>query len=211
VTLYNVPGWRARTNASEDAVPSTCQSNLSKPAGTAWNQPAPTHLGVVADPASGTISPTINPQQTNTVGRYGWDVAAGCWYVVVSKAGYHTLTSSVVGVPPAVTDLDLELQPVVTPQPPAPQPPAPQPPAPQPPAPQPPAPQPPAPQPPAPKPKPKAAPKKFAVCHNGRTKKLTKKQIATLRKQIAKANKRKNVKKQTFKMGACKKKPKKKR
>ncbi len=94
------------------------------------------------------------------------------------------------------------------PQPPAPQPPAPQPPAPQPPAPQPPAPQPPAPQP-QPKPKPKVAPKKFAVCHNGRTKKLTKKQIATLRKQIAKANKKKSVKKkQTLKMGACKKKPK---
>jgi hypothetical protein len=43
------------------------------------------------------------------VGRYGWDVAAGCWYVVVRAPGYETVTSPVVGVPPEVTDLDLDL------------------------------------------------------------------------------------------------------
>jgi Ca2+-binding RTX toxin-like protein len=84
--------------------------------------------------------------------------------------------------------------------------PAPQPPAPQPPAPQPPAPQPPAPQP-APRPKPKAV-KKITICHNGKTKKVTKKQLAALRKKAAKAKKGAKPK---IKLGACKKKPKKKR
>jgi Ca2+-binding RTX toxin-like protein len=84
-----------------------------------------------------------------------------------------------------------------------PPPPEPAPPAP-PPAPPSPPPAPPAP-PPAPSPKPKAV-KKFAVCHNGRTKKLTKKQLVALRKQIAKSKKRPKPK---LTMGACKKKKKK--
>jgi Ca2+-binding RTX toxin-like protein len=92
------------------------------------------------------------------------------------------------------------------PPPPPPPPPVPQPPPTPPPSP------PPAPQPqPQPRPKPKPKVKKFAVCHNGKTKKVTKKQLAALRKQVAKANKKKGVKKkQTLKPGACKK-PKKRR
>lgn len=209
VTLYHVPGWTARTSSLDDGVSNTCQSNLSKSSGAPWSQPAPTGEGVLADPSSGTIDPTVNPQVTTAQGRYGWDVAAGCWYVVVSKAGYNTLTSPVVGVPPAVTDLDLKLVPVATTPPPAPQPqpPAPQP---QPPAPPPPPPPPPAVQPPAPKPKPKpkAKPKKLTICHNGRTKKVTKKQLQALRKKAAKAKKGAKPK---ITMGACKKKPKKKK
>ena len=90
--------------------------------------------------------------------------------------------------------------------PPAPPPPPEAPPPPPPPPVSPPAepPAPPAPRPPAPpqKPKPKAV-KKFTVCHNGRTKKLTKKQLVALRKQIAKSKKRPKPK---LTMGACKKK-----
>jgi hypothetical protein len=53
--------------------------------------------------------------------------------------------------------------------------------------------------------------KKLTICHNGKTKKVTKKQLLALRKQVAKANKRNGVKKkQSIKLGACKK-PKKKR
>ncbi|MCB0005767.1 MAG: hypothetical protein KDE04_04915, partial [Anaerolineales bacterium] len=44
---------------------------------------------------------------------YGWDVATGCWFVVVEAPGYATLTSPVVGVPPEVVDLNLSLVPQV--------------------------------------------------------------------------------------------------
>jgi hypothetical protein len=57
------------------------------------------------------ISPTINPQITGSDGRYAWDVVEGCWYVTVAARGYQTLVSPVVGVPPAVTDLNFKLSP----------------------------------------------------------------------------------------------------
>jgi hypothetical protein len=56
------------------------------------------------------ISPVVNPQETGADGRYGWDVVEGCWFVVVSAPGYEGAISPVVGVPPAVTDLDLEIR-----------------------------------------------------------------------------------------------------
>ncbi|HVM16400.1 MAG TPA: HYR domain-containing protein [Gaiellaceae bacterium] len=115
VTLHKVPGWSAKTSPDDDA-PNTCQSHQSKAEGAPWNQPAPVDLGVPVIPyGNPEISPKINPFITNAQGRYGWDVAAGCWYVVVSKDGYHTLTSPVVGVPPEVTDLDLALTPIAAP------------------------------------------------------------------------------------------------
>jgi len=57
------------------------------------------------------ISPNLNPQVTGSDGRYGWDVVTGCWYVKVSAPGYAPKISALVGVPPAVTDLHLALQP----------------------------------------------------------------------------------------------------
>ena len=57
------------------------------------------------------MSPAVNPQRTGADGRYGWDVATGCWYVGVSAPGYASVNSPIVGVPPAVTDLDIELKP----------------------------------------------------------------------------------------------------
>ena len=66
---------------------------------------------------------------------------------------------------------------------------------------------PPSPRPAAPRAAPKAV-KKVTICHNGRTKKVTKKQLQALRKKAAKAKKGAKPK---IKMGACKKKPKKKR
>jgi hypothetical protein len=47
-------------------------------------------------------------------GRYGWDVAKGCWYITVEAEGYQTRVSPAVGVPPAVTDLNLTLYPLST-------------------------------------------------------------------------------------------------
>lgn len=111
VTLYNVPGWTASTGPS-DTGPTVCESNASKPAEDPWSQPAPTDIGVEMNPLSVLISPNVNPFISNSEGYYGWDVAAGCWYVVVEATGYDTLTSPVVGVPTEVTDLDLALYPV---------------------------------------------------------------------------------------------------
>jgi uncharacterized repeat protein (TIGR01451 family) len=109
VSLYQVPGWRARTGPEENSLPNTCESNLSKPDGAAWSQPAPVGEGILANPDSGLIDPAVNPQTTNSAGRYGWDVAAGCWFVIIQAPGYESVTSPVVGVPPEVTDLDLGL------------------------------------------------------------------------------------------------------
>jgi hypothetical protein len=65
-------------------------------------------------------------------------------------------------------------------------------------------------QPVAPKPQPvqKRVVKKLTICHNGRNKKVTKKQLQALRKKAAKAKKGAKPK---IKPGACKKKPKKRR
>lgn len=72
------------------------------------------NVAVVVDPNAIQISPAINPMKTNESGRYGWKVGQGCWYVVVAADGYQTLTSPMVGVPPAVADLDLTLLPLST-------------------------------------------------------------------------------------------------
>ena len=114
VTLYHVPGWRAATTPA-DSGSDVCESNLSKPPAQAWSQPAPTALGVQLAPDLGRMSPATNQQTTGSDGYYGWDVAAGCWYVVVEAAGYQTLVSPVVGVPTEVTDLDLQLTPTAPP------------------------------------------------------------------------------------------------
>ena len=146
------------------------------------------------------ITPNVNPQTTGADGRFQWDVSDGVYRVVVTTGAFGSVTSREVAIPPPVLDLHVAMGPPG----PQPQPPAllPAPPA------APPAPPPAPPPPPAPKPK---AVKKYTVCHNGKTKKVTKKQLAALRKQVAKANKKKGVrKKQTVKLGACKK-PKKKR
>ena len=110
VYLYEVPTWTPWTNADVAKTATQCETITTRGAG--WDQPAPTQLGVLADPESGRQDPEGSMQLTNSNGRYGWDVAQGCWYVVVSKAGYETKVSPVVGVPPEVTDLDIELTPL---------------------------------------------------------------------------------------------------
>lgn len=108
VTLYKAPGWRAKSSATDNE-PNTCQSNNSKGANEPWNQLAPTEVGQIANPISGAISPAVSAMQTDDVGHYGWDVAAGCWYLLVEAPGYQSKVSPVVGTPPAVTDLNLTL------------------------------------------------------------------------------------------------------
>ena len=116
VRLYKVPGWEPR-GATGPYPANSCETNLSKAGGAPWSQAAPTNLGQLVQAASPEIEPNVNPFVTNSVGYYGWNVATGCWYVVVSKPGYQTLTSPVVGVPTEVTDLDLQLARVAAPPP----------------------------------------------------------------------------------------------
>ena len=48
------------------------------------------------------ITPNVNPQTTGANGRYQWDVSPGVWRVVVRKAGFDTVTSREVTIPPPV-------------------------------------------------------------------------------------------------------------
>jgi len=116
ITLHRVPGWVPRLSSSDPITSSVCETTDTR--GTAWSQIAPAEEGEMIDAdlellsESPTISPTINPLITGSDGYYGWDVAEGCWYVTVEADGYEPKVSFVVGVPPAVTDLDIALQPL---------------------------------------------------------------------------------------------------
>lgn len=114
VTLHQVPGWSPRQPDDPEDEPETCQSNLTRDEGEPWSQEAPTDEGVAADPDTAPIDPRVQPFTTDHRGYYGWDVGEGCWYVTVSHPDYQSLTSPVVGVPPEVTDLDLQLTPTDT-------------------------------------------------------------------------------------------------
>ncbi|HWC14579.1 MAG TPA: thrombospondin type 3 repeat-containing protein, partial [Actinomycetota bacterium] len=115
VTLYKMPdSWTPEQVADDD--PTTCQSNLTKPEGQAWSQqltPQQQALATVATDVT-EMEPDVNPWTTGPDGKYAWDVAEGCWFVVVQRSGFQTKVSPVVGVPPAVTDLHLALTPVTT-------------------------------------------------------------------------------------------------
>jgi 5-hydroxyisourate hydrolase-like protein (transthyretin family) len=114
VTLHRVPGALPDTRDEQR----DCRTIATRQ-GDSWaGEPAATPgLGLAVNPElaaiNGTaeISPTLNPQITNDVGRYGWDVAEGCWYITVVADGYEPTSSPVVGVPEPVTDLDLRLTP----------------------------------------------------------------------------------------------------
>jgi hypothetical protein len=112
VLLHFLPGWTAKTSPADNS-PNTCQSNASKNPGDPWNQTPPAGIGQVVSPFSNDITPRVNPFASNPDGLYGWILEEGCWYVVVSAAGYETKTSPVFGTPPAVSDMDVELEPVV--------------------------------------------------------------------------------------------------
>ncbi|RRR71095.1 MAG: hypothetical protein EI684_12030 [Candidatus Viridilinea halotolerans] len=114
VTLHRVSGALPDTSSEQR----DCRTITTRQ-GDSWaGEPAATPgLGLAVNPElaaiNGTaeISPTLNPQRTNDEGRYGWDVAEGCWYITVEAEGYETTYSPVVGVPDPVTDLDLRVTP----------------------------------------------------------------------------------------------------
>ncbi|WP_310832566.1 S-layer homology domain-containing protein [Paenibacillus pedocola] len=51
----------------------------------------------------------VNPQLTDGAGKYGWDVPPGKWKVVWSKAGYESLSSTELDVPPPHTEVNAGL------------------------------------------------------------------------------------------------------
>jgi hypothetical protein len=114
VVLFHVPGWRPDTSTETRECRTVDTRN-----GLTWeNEPAADiKLGAAmnAFDDAGQMRPAVNPQRTDAGGRYGWDVAEGCYYVLVTAAGYADKVSPIVGVPPAVTDLDLKLTPLTDP------------------------------------------------------------------------------------------------
>ncbi|CAG0935804.1 hypothetical protein TFLX_04654 [Thermoflexales bacterium] len=113
VTLYKVPFALPDTSTQTR----DCRTIETRPGGVGgnWNSlpPANPGTGLLEDPTFSPprIDPPVNPQLTDDQGHYGWDVTTGCWFVVVSAPGYLTKISPAVGVPPAVTDLDMYLMP----------------------------------------------------------------------------------------------------
>ncbi len=115
VVLFRVPGWRPDASGETRE----CRTVDTRSGDTWDNEPvADVHLGAALNSTidADLINPDVNPQRTDAAGRYGWDVAEGCYYVLVAAAGYEERISPIVGVPPAVTDLDLKLMPLVAPQ-----------------------------------------------------------------------------------------------
>lgn len=51
----------------------------------------------------------VNPHPTDDQGKYGWDVPEGKWKVVWEKAGYATMTSAELDVPPPHTEVNAGL------------------------------------------------------------------------------------------------------
>jgi cold shock CspA family protein len=119
VNLYQVP--QALPDEG-NTLNGSCRTVNTRPASVggrfgAWSGLSSTSLNTAqwVNPAlvlinnTGAISPAVNPQTTGVDGYYGWDVLKGCWYIEVRTEGYQTLVSPLVGVPPAVTDLNLSL------------------------------------------------------------------------------------------------------
>ena len=120
VTLYHVP------NALPDTAIQTRDCRIaSRRGGISWDVLLPATLmdsrrvDPLGDARLGftpTITPEVYSQTTGTDGRYAWDVAEGCWYVLAQAPNYLDKVSPLVGVPPAVLDLDIHLTLGVTPK-----------------------------------------------------------------------------------------------
>jgi len=107
LTLVDPSGFV--TDAVTSAAIPEATVTLQRLDGSTWGDVNP--YETAGDPPSPTISPQVNPQLTDGDGHYGWDVAAGTYRVVVEKEGYATQTSASVVIPPAVTDLNIQLVP----------------------------------------------------------------------------------------------------
>jgi uncharacterized repeat protein (TIGR01451 family) len=113
VTLYRAPSLLPDARSETRG----CRTVNTRPGGVggSWAglPAANTSLGVFEYPlfAPAQIDPAVNPQLTDDAGHFGWNVVAGCWYVVASAPGHASKVSPLVGVPPEVTDLNMALEP----------------------------------------------------------------------------------------------------
>lgn len=119
ITLHWAPGWRPRVSPADNA-PNTCESSVSKPPAADWTQSPPVDGGEWVSPGDdivGTIYPELNPQLSDSRGRYFWKVSKGCWYVLVEAPGYLPTASPMMGVLGAlemITALNVKLSPTHT-------------------------------------------------------------------------------------------------
>ncbi|MDR3338658.1 MAG: chitobiase/beta-hexosaminidase C-terminal domain-containing protein, partial [Candidatus Symbiothrix sp.] len=58
----------------------------------------------------------VNPQQTNQYGEYAWDVPQGEWQIKYEKAGYETVYSAWLPVPPPQLDINVAMVQAIPPQ-----------------------------------------------------------------------------------------------
>ncbi len=113
VTLYQVPD----AIPDKDGKTNDCRT-LNTRGGSSWANLTPANLvaGQSIEPILDAINnavriaPAVNPQVTGHDGSYAWDVIEGCWFITVEAPGYLPRVSPLVGIPPAVTDLDMQLQ-----------------------------------------------------------------------------------------------------
>jgi hypothetical protein len=89
---FTVPiGGLSLIDPSGDALDSASGAPLSGVSVRLYRKNASGYDNVLSgDPG---ISPHVNPEITGADGKWGWDVSAGTYRVVASKAGYDTLTS----------------------------------------------------------------------------------------------------------------------
>lgn len=113
VTLHQVPD----ALPDKDGQTNDCRTVETRSGGSWDNLPAANvvdeqSVDPVLDAINNTvrIDPAVNPQVTGTDGSYAWDVIEGCWYITIEAPGYQSRISPLVGVPPEVTDLDMQLQ-----------------------------------------------------------------------------------------------------
>lgn len=81
---------------------------------TLWYHDPEIGAWVIMDDAAypGRMMPVDNPMMSDEEGRYGWDVAEGEYKVVVTRPGFEAAESRSVFVPPAVTDLNIAMNPI---------------------------------------------------------------------------------------------------
>ncbi len=111
VTLHRVPGAQVGTDCMTVDTRPDAVKDVEPWSGVADHTPGANDEQIQVDFDPPQIEPAQNPQRTNSEGRYGWDVVAGCWYIQVTAPGYNSRVSPLVGVPPEVTDLNLGLTP----------------------------------------------------------------------------------------------------
>ena len=74
----------------------------------ACNRPS----GSCGTPSPGSYIPSIDPEITDSLGAYDWNVTAGYWRVDATASGYNPGDSPVFHIPPELTNFNVTLTPV---------------------------------------------------------------------------------------------------